>query len=157
MDKQSARPMDLAQQTAESVPKEFQEPFTKVVKAGMKIMFSEQTHDAMLDELQQEGDLADRIGSALADLMVFMYVKSNKTMPTEVIIPAATYLLSEGADFLEKVTGEEISADILANGMDIMIKKLMSRFGIDPNKYAQAFEGAAQQQPKQAPMTEGGA
>jgi hypothetical protein len=139
----SGKPLDMADEMANTVPKNFQEAFTKVVKAGMKVMFSEQTHQFMIEELQQEGDLAQRIGEAISGLMLLLYQKSNNTMPGEVVIPAGVYLLGQGADFLEKVTGEEITPDILAGAMQVMIETLSTKFGVDPKKLYQASEKAA--------------
>lgn len=146
MDKEqkfSGKPLDMADEMANTVPKNFQQAFTKVVTAGMKVMFSEQTHQFMIEELQKEGDLAQRIGEAIAGLMLLLYQKSNNTMPGEVIIPAGVYLLGQGADFLEKVTGEEITPDILAGAMQVMIETLSTKFGVDPQKLYQASEKAA--------------
>ena len=66
-------------------------------------------------------------------------------MPGEVIIPAGTYLLSQGAEFLETVTEEEVKPEVIAVAMQIMIDKLMSGFGIDPEKFHGATEQALAQ------------
>ncbi len=143
MDKNS-RPSDMAEEVAAAVPKEFQEAFTRVVKAGMKVMFSEDTHEIMLDALEGEGPLPEKIGSAMADLMGMLFEKSNQSMPPEVIIPAATYLLAKGSDFLEKVTEQEISGEDMALASEIMVQKLMTAFGIPEDALAKAGEAASQ-------------
>jgi hypothetical protein len=135
---------EIADQTAAEIPSNFQEAFSRVVKAGMRVMFSEQTHDLMIDQLSQEGDLAENVGKAIAGLMLLLYQKSNQTMPGEVIIPAGTYLLAEGADFIEKVTGEKITPAVMANAMQVMIDVLMEKFGVDPNRVKSVAQKAAQ-------------
>jgi hypothetical protein len=139
----SGKPRDVAAEMARTIPVNFQEPFSRVVKAGMKVMFSEQTHDMMIEELSQEGDLGQRAGQAIAGLMLLLYQKSNQTMPGEVIIPAGTYLLSEAADFIEKITGEEVTPDILADAMQVMIDTLCEKFGIPPENLVAAAEKAS--------------
>lgn len=139
----SGRPLDIANEMANSIPTNFQEAFGRVVTAGMKVMFSEQTHQIMIDELSKEGDLSQKIGEAIAGLMLLLYEKSNQTMPLEVMIPAGVYLLGQGGDFLEKVTGEEITPDITAQAMQIMIETLSQKFGMDPQRLVQASEKAA--------------
>lgn len=139
----SGRPRDIADEMANSIPVNFQESFSKVVTAGMKVMFSEETHDMMIEELSKEGELPERVGESIAGLMMLLYQKSNQTMPGEVIIPAGTYLLSEGADFIEKVTGEEITPDVIAASMQVMMDKLMEAFGADPKRLLMAAEKAS--------------
>jgi hypothetical protein len=137
-------PREIADQQASEIPSNFQEAFSRVVKAGMRVMFSEQTHDMMIEQLSQEGDLADNVGNAIAGLMLLLYQKSNKTMPGEVIIPSGVYLLAEGADFIEKVTGEKITPDVMAKAMQVMVDVLMKSFGADPNRVMSAAQKAAQ-------------
>jgi len=140
----SARPKELAEEMAKSIPKNFQEAFGRVITAGMRIMFSEQTHDMMMEQLDQDGDLAQVVGEGMAGLMLLMYQKSNQTMPGEIIVPAAIYLLAEGADFLEKVIGEEIPPDVIGDAIEVMLNILMEKFGIDPQKFQMAIQKAAQ-------------
>jgi hypothetical protein len=137
-------PKEIAEQTAADIPTNFQEAFSRVVAAGMRVMFSEQTHDMMIEQLQQEGDFAQNVGNAIAGLMLLLFEKSNKTMPGEVIIPAGIYLLAQGADFIEKVTGEQVTPDVLATATQVMIDTLMKKFGIDPGKALGVAQKAAQ-------------
>jgi len=139
----SGRPLDVATEMAGNIPTNFQEAFGRVVTAGMRVMFSEETHQFMIDELNQEGDLTQKIGEAIAGLMLLLYEKSNKTMPLEVVVPAGVYLLGQGGDFLEKVTGEEITPDVVAGAMQVMIETIATKFGIDPQKILQASEELA--------------
>lgn len=141
----SGKPLDVANDMANKVPKNFQEAFTRVVKAGMRVMFSEQTHQFMVDELSQDGPLHEKIGDAIAGLMLLLFEKSNSTMPGEVIIPAGVYLLGQGADFIEKVTEEDVTPDILAGAMQVMIEKLSEKFGINPQKLYSVAGQAAEQ------------
>lgn len=136
-------PREIADDMASQIPTNFQEAFTRVVKAGMKVMFNEQTHDLMIEQLQQEGDFAENVGMAIAGLMLLLYEKSNQTMPMEVIIPAGIYLLGEGGDFIEKVTQQEITPDVSATAIQIMIDTLMEKFGIDPKTVYSAAQKAA--------------
>ena len=143
MSKFKGTPREIADDMASQIPTNFQEAFTRVVKAGMKVMFNEQTHDLMIEQLQQEGDFAENVGMAIAGLMLLLYEKSNQTMPMEVIIPAGIYLLGEGGDFIEKVTQQEITPDVSATAIQIMIDTLMEKFGIDPKTVYSAAQKAA--------------
>lgn len=146
----SAKPKDIGNEVTESLPPQFHEAFARVVKAGMRVIFSKETHDDVIDMISQnEGDIGEALGQQIASLMVLLYEKSNKTMPGEVIVPAGVYLLAEGAEFLEQVTGEEIDPSVIAVAMQTMINSLMGAFGIDPNKFYGATEQALSQYQQQ--------
>lgn len=148
----SAKPADIGNKIAESLPKEFHEAFARVVKAGMKVIFSPETHDDVVEMLSQnQGDIGEAMGQQLASLMIMLFEKSNKTMPGEVIVPAGIYLLSEAEEFLERVTGEEITPDVTAMAMQTMIDTLMQAFGIDPQKFYGATEQALSQYQQEQP------
>jgi hypothetical protein len=142
----NGRPEAIAEKVATDMPKEFQEAFARVVKAGMKVIFSKETHEDIIQLLNQnEGDISETLGNQIASLMALLYKKSNQTMPGEVIVPAGTYLLAQAAEFLEKVTGEEIGPDIIAVAMQTMIDALMTGFGVDPKQFTQISEQALSQ------------
>lgn len=148
----SAKPKDIGNEVAESLPKQFHEAFARVVKAGMRVIFSKETHDDVIDMISQnEGDIGEALGQQIASLMVLLYEKSNKTMPGEVIVPAGVYLLAEGAEFLEQVTGEEINPSVIAVAMQTMIDTLMNAFGVDPQKFYGASEQALAQYQQEQP------
>lgn len=148
MDQQqfNARPDAISDQISQSMPKEFQEAFARVVKAGMKVIFSEETHEDIIQLLSKsEGDIGEMLGGQIANLMAMLYKKSNNTIPGEVIVPAGVYLLAQAAEFLEKVTDEEISPEIISLAMQTMIDSLMRGFGVDPQQFSQISEQALSQ------------
>lgn len=148
----SAKPKDIGNEIAETLPKQFHEAFARVVKAGMKVIFSPDTHDDVIELISQnEGNIGEAMGQQIAGLMAMLYQKSNQTMPGEVIVPAGIYLLAEAEEFLESVTGEEITPDVTAVAMQTMIDALMNGFGIDPQKFYGASEQALAQYKQEQP------
>jgi len=142
----NAKPAAIAEDISGNIPKEFQEAFARVVKAGMKVIFSEETHEDIIQMLNKsEGDIGEMLGSQIASLMAMLYQKSNQTMPGEVIVPAGTYLLAQAAEFLETVTEEEMAPEIIAQAMQTMIDSLMRGFGVDPQQFGQISEQALSQ------------
>jgi hypothetical protein len=138
-------PNKVASQLADSIPKEFQEAFARVVQAGMKVMFSEQTHSLMVEQLQAEGDIAQNIGKGVASLMGLLFEKSNGTMPQEVMIPAGIYLIAKGSEFIEQIAGQEVTPDVIAEATDVFVETLLGSAGVDPQKFRKSFEeGAAE-------------
>ncbi len=106
------------------------------------VLFSDETHDLMLQQLEEDGDIAESAGNAIAGLMSMLYEKSNQSMPPEVIIPAGTYLMAEAADFIEQVTGETLTGETLSNAAAVMTETLMNAFGVDANKFVESSEQA---------------
>lgn len=137
-------PKDMADAQASAVPPNLQEGFSRVVQAGMKVMFSEETHSTMMEYINKEGDLGKNVGDGMAALMVLLYNKSNAKMPLELLIPAGSYLLWQGMDFIEKVSGEKMTPDIMATAFDEMVTVIMQKFGLDKNKVTAGLEQATQ-------------
>ncbi|MBL8506266.1 MAG: hypothetical protein JNJ51_07910 [Methylobacillus glycogenes] len=137
----------MSQELASSIPKNLQQAFAQVVQAGAKFMFSEETHNYLLEQLEQEGDLAENIGQGIAGLILMLYQQSNESLPPPVMVPAGTYLLFLGTEFLEKVTGEKIDPQIQAKAMEVMTVTLMEKLGGVPrdrfeSTMAEAANGA---------------
>ena len=116
------------------VPAELQEAYERVVVAGMKVMYSKESHRVMLEEIKRPGPMGERLGKGIAGLMLLLFKESNKTMPPAVIIPAGIKLMMESVDFLRKTgIGDPTNKDI-ADGMQTFITIIMQKFGVAPDK-----------------------
>lgn len=113
------------------LPPELQDAYTRVVAAGMKILFSKQTHKMMLDQLQAPGSNAEKLGQGIAKVMVYMFNESNGTMPQEIIVPAAMLLLLKAADFVNQSGKGNISDEEIGQAMEILIDSLFDGLGVD--------------------------
>ena len=120
-----------------NMPPELQEAYERVVIAGMKVMFSKESHKLMLDELQKEGPLGQKLGMGIAGLMLLLIKESNGTIPPEVIIPAGINLLTRAADFIRKSKIEKITNADIGDAMEIMISTILQKFGVEPEQMAQ--------------------
>ena len=133
---------DLTQEAISSnikMPPELQKAYDKVVIAGMKVMFSKETHRIMLKELQRGGPLADRLGKGIAGLMLLLFNESNKTMPPAVIIPAGMELMMQAVDFLRKSGLEKVTNQDIGDGMEQMISIIAQKFGASPDSLQKAL------------------
>lgn len=119
------------------MPPELQEAYERVVIAGMKVMFSKQTHRIMLNEMQKQGPVAQRLGNGIAGLMLLMFKESNETMPPQVIIPAGIELLMQAVDFMRKTGMEKITNEDIGNAIQVMITVVLQKFGVEPGKFEQ--------------------
>ena len=121
------------------VPKELQGAYSKIIKAGVELMLNEKTRPATLKYLSGEGPAAQKLGEGTAGLMLYLFQRSNKTMPPQLIIPAGVELLAEGADMMRKAGAEVSDADI-AEAVVVMIETMAPKFGVEPG---QLIQGAA--------------
>lgn len=119
------------------MPPELQEAYDRVVIAGMKVMFSKESHKLMLDELQKEGPIAQKLGMGIAGLMLLLFKESNETIPPQVIIPAGVNLLSRAADFIRKSGIDTITNTDIGNAMELMISTILQKFGVSPEQMEQ--------------------
>lgn len=149
---------DLTKESVEEnikMPPELQEAYERVVIAGMKVMFSKESHKFMLRELQREGPMDQRLGKGIAGLMLLLVKESNNTIPPEVIIPAGMKLMMEAVDFMRETgLGQPTNAEI-GGGMQIMISTILEKFGIAPDKMEQMLNQYSNENIPAAPQQMG--
>lgn len=119
------------------MPPELQEAYDRVVIAGMKVMFSKESHRAMLQEIQRPGPMGQRLGKGIAGLLLLLFKESNGTMPPAVMIPAGVKLLMEAVDFLRKSGLEKPTNADIGEGIQIMMATVLEKFGVAPDKMEQ--------------------
>lgn len=119
------------------MPPELQEAYDRVVLAGMKIMFSKDSHKLMLKELQKPGPVGQKLGQGIAGLMLILVKESNNSIPPAVLIPAGIQLLMQAVDFMRQTDMEKVTNQDIGDGMELMIMTLMEKFGASPEKVQQ--------------------
>jgi len=137
------------------MPPDLQKAYDRTVIAGMKVMFSKESHRVMLAEIQKPGPLGDRLGKGISGLMLLLFKESNKTMPPSVMIPAGVKLLMEAVDFLRKSGLEKPTNADIASGIQLMITTLLQKFGVAPDKLAQLLDQYSNQNIPAAPQPTG--
>jgi len=74
----------------------------RVVAAGMKLLFSKETHNKFFDAIRPNVPLEDELGAGAFHVMMILYKESNGTMPPYAFIPAGTILLAKACEFIAK-------------------------------------------------------
>lgn len=149
-------------------PPELQEAVQRVVEAGKKIMYSEQTRDMLIEQLSTEGELQEVVGSGIAKLAALLFSEYQQTLPMEVLMPAAFLLMVESLDFLERAGRTEITPDFVAECTQEVSSAILQALGVTPEQLAAAQSGqpipgmeqaapATPQQPAAAPGLVSGA
>lgn len=105
----------------------------KVVAAGQKVMYSEQTRELVVQELQQAKD-PEAIGSAVAKLAAVLMNQSKGTIPPQVLFPAAMLLLLEALQFLEEAGAIEASPEMVAQCSQALGSAFLQAMGVTPEK-----------------------
>jgi hypothetical protein len=116
------------------LPPELEEMYQRVVIAGMKVMFSDESHHLLEKELQGPGTTEEKLGRGLAGLMLLLFKQSNKTLPPQVIIPAGIELMMNAVEYFQKTDKVKISDQDIGHAIQIMLGVLMHAFGAQPNE-----------------------
>lgn len=114
----------------------------RIVLAGKKVMFSQDTHKLMLKELDGPGTIGQKIGNGVAGLVALLWQESQRSIPPMLLIPAGVVLCAVVAQFL-KQAGQGITDQDIGNAIETMTNMLLSASGTDPDKLANAGGGKA--------------
>jgi hypothetical protein len=122
----------------------------KVVEAGKKVMYSEQTRAMFLKQMEG-GAQPEAIGAAVAKLMGILQNQSKGTIPPEVLVKAATLLMVEGLQFLEDSGLVEVTPDFLAACTKAMGSAVLQMLGATPEQLSSLLQKGGEQpaQPEQ--------
>lgn len=150
-------------QSKMQVPPGLQQAYERIIMAGKKIMYSPQMTPQIAALMKGDDTVANKLGQGAVALIALLISQSNHTLPPQLIIPCATELLTEFADFLNS-TGVAVSDQDVASGMAVMVGQIMQRIGVTPQKLQAmmaakkgAAPGAAPQAPPQPAGLVGGA
>lgn len=125
----------------------------RIVLAGKKVMFSQQSHKLMLDQLQGPGTMGQKLGQGVAGLLALLWQESKNSLPPNLIIPAGMVLVAVAADFLRQA-GQDVSDQDIAQGIEAMTTALLHATGVDADKVASiAASGGAKPGAKPAAKT----
>lgn len=117
----------------QSMPEKTRQAFDRVVLAGKKVLYSRETRGMIDKFMQTEAPIAEKLGCGIANVVIMIDNQANGHLPKDVIIPAATVLLFDAADFL-KQTGEQISTQDIGKAYEMMFYGIYSGYGIKPEQ-----------------------
>ena len=117
--------------------------YDKIVMAGMKVMFSKDTHGQLLQGLQESEEKLKTAVEGVIGLLGILFKESKNTMPVGPMILAGQSLLMEGLDFMEQGGMIEVTPDVLGEATQLYIETLLPKIGLTPDKM-QALMSEAQ-------------
>lgn len=119
----------------------------KVTEAGKKILYSPETRDLVMEELQSEGDMEDVIGEGVAKLTGLVFNEYRKTLPMEVLMPVSMMLMLEVLDFLEQAGKIKVTNEMLAEVTQSTASSMLQLLGITPEKLEEYTQQAGMSAP----------
>ncbi len=151
---QTSNPMlAQAEQGIQSkVPAKLQDGLAKVIHAGLTIMYSPQLAQQRNAHMAASKDPAKDAGQGAARLVANLYQQSNKTMPIEIIVPAAMIFAFEYLDLVSKAGKAQITPDLIARATQEAADAALPLIGVTKDKLAQMI---AQSQKGGAPSGQG--
>lgn len=150
---------EARQQIEAHIPPQFRAPVERLVLAGMKVMFSPQTHELAMRQVQESEDPAAGAAIGVAALMSQLTSRVKGELPPPAIVPAALILLMEALAFLAEGGQVELTDEVVADATQDLAGYLMQKLGLTPDKVAAAQDvirqGGAQSAPPAGPPDAG--
>ena len=146
-------PGNKPQQGQQPTDKE-QENYKKVVLAGLKILYSDETHQGVMKLLQSAADEGPAVAIASVAAMVITQLddKAGGKIPEDVILPAAAEILTEVARLASAAGVFEVDESVIKEAMTQLTQVLAMKYsgggqesqpGGQPQQPAGPDQGAA--------------
>lgn len=126
-----------------SVPEDQQSAYARILIAGMKVLFSQQTHGDMVAKLKESEDPIADTGKGAVGLIVTLHKESKGTMPPKAMIPAGTVLMLNALDYLDSTGIVKIDKPEIDRATEIFLDALMPQMGLTPER-TQKLMGSVQ-------------
>ena len=130
----------------------------KVVLGCMKLMFDKATHQHLVDGMQGPAPMPEKLARNVVGVMKMFAGRAQGQIPRQVLIPAATMLVMELAEFVAKSgLGKPTGADVKA-AVGLVVKLVKEAFpaGGTPPAQPAAQPPAPPQPPMQQPAPQPG-
>lgn len=130
----------------------------RIVEAGKRVMFDKKTHYMMLESMNGDGPIEQKIGGGVVSLLGILWKESKQSLPPELIVPAGAVLVAEACDFLNQ-SGSPVTPEQQGGATEFMLDTLLQAAKVDSNKLAAASEQSRSQTPnvQGAPAAQGAA
>lgn len=126
----------------------------KVVLAGMKVMYDQKVFPQFIEAFKKGGPISDTLAAQAAGLVKILDDQSKGAIPKRVIVPAATVLLIEMADFLVQSKIAQPTKQDLAEAIKKLTAIILKIYSApQPGVQAQPMQ---QQPPASSPAPQAG-
>jgi hypothetical protein len=118
------------------------EAYDKIVLAGMKVMFSKETHGQLVQGFNDAEDKLTTLVEGVIALIGILFQQSRGTMPPGPMVLAGQSLLMEALDFMEEAGMIEVDEQVLGDATQKYIETLLPKIGLTPDKMNAALAKA---------------
>lgn len=137
--KQPFTPPDLAPH----IPEELRDDVDRIAAAGMKIMYSPQMKEEVMQAVQSPEPPGIKMGQNVAGLMLILDEKSQGNLPVDAIFPAGMQLLVESANLLQ-AAGQTVSDEDFRDASLSLFATLFKKMGASDEDIMGVAQGGAQ-------------
>ena len=90
------------------IPPEMKDTVDRITAAGMKVMFSPDMREELMNELQRDVPMPQKLAEGVVGLVLTLDKQSQGGLPVQAIFPAEMQLLAEAAG-VAKAAGQNVS------------------------------------------------
>lgn len=130
------------------LPPTLKDGYDRIIVAGLKIMFSPETHAMALRALQeaiQRRDISSGVALSTVTLIGMVYKASQGKMSIAAAFPAAIVLMCYVFEFLEGAQKITITPPLVAKTTSAVTQGVLKLFGITQQQFAQGIEESRKQ------------
>lgn len=123
------------------VPPETRDAVNRVVAAGMKLVYAPEAREKLMDEINRDTPVPQKLAEAVTGLMLLLDQKSNGGIPMAAIFPAAMTLLGEAAEILQ-TAGQAVTQTDYNEAAQMMFVLIGKKLGASDEQLMGAAEQA---------------
>ena len=112
--------------------------FKMIVLKGDVQMFSKETHQLTLDQLNGPGPMAKKLAEGISALMYILFEKSNKTLDPSLLEPAGTVLLCHAFDYLQESKDPEATKEMFGDAVHQFSVAIHNALGVTEEQFNEA-------------------
>lgn len=127
-----------------AMPPKMRDAFDRIVIAGKKVMYSKETAPMVDQYLNSGASTAEKLGGGVANVIVMLDNKAQGAIPKDILIPAATVLLFDAADFMRR-TGTRVTTEDVGKAYELMFYGIFDAYGMKPEQVDSTFDHMEQQ------------
>lgn len=124
---------------SDAVTPEMQKNYDKLVMAGMKVIYDQSTHASIINMLRS-GEPSEALANAVTTIILQLDKQSGGKIPEEIILPSSAELLGDLAELASKAGVFQVSEQIAAKAMQLLIISLGEHYGVDPKDVQQLMQ-----------------
>ena len=116
------------------LPQEMKDGYQRIVVAGMKILFSDETHEhvrQVMSAIAQRGNTPEDIANGMVNMLGLIHTESKGRMQGEAAFPALVTLTSYALEYMEKTQGLKVDQAFVKQLGQVLLQKFKTKFGMD--------------------------